>query len=110
MGNEVKIVIASGSSTILGNIPRSKTYKVVGTFDVGLYQYNSTTVFMNLKDAQILFKYPEAVSEIEVISNSPEKLDNLKDQIGALFGDTVMMVDWKMAQSKWLNALQIGAP
>lgn len=107
IGDEIKIVIASGTTTVLGTVPRSKTFKVIDTFDLGLYQYNSTTLFMNLKDAQKLFKYNESVSEIEVISQNPDRLDDLKAEIGSLFGSDVYMVDWKMSQAKWLNALEV---
>ncbi|MFN8911836.1 MAG: FtsX-like permease family protein [Alphaproteobacteria bacterium] len=107
-GDEIKIIIPSGSTTLLGTIPRSKTFKVIGTFDVGLYQYNSTTVFVNLHDAQRLFKYNESVSEIEVMVSDPERnLDQVKADIAKFSGGQVYMVDWKMAQAKWLSALAV---
>lgn len=106
-GDTIKIVTPESSSTILGSIPRTKSYKVAGIFDLGLYQYNATTIFMPLSDAQLLYKYGNTVGEIEVIANSPDKLDDIKNDITQFAGGSVRMVDWEMAQEKWLSALAV---
>jgi lipoprotein-releasing system permease protein len=106
-GDDVKIVIPNSSSTVVGNIPKSKTFKVIATFDIGLYQYNSTTVFMNLEDAQKLFKYGNSVSEIEIIVDNQKSLEQVKSSLFNQFGSTYAIVDWEMSQAKWLNALAV---
>ena len=88
-------------------MPRIKSFKVIGVFDVGLYQYNSTTIFMPLKDAQLLFKYTNSISEVEIIVANPEKMDQVKAEIAQISGPNIRLVDWKLAQEKWLTALAV---
>ena len=102
----IKIVTTESSSTFIGNIPRSKSFKVIGFFDVGLYQYNSTTIFMDLAAAQTLYKFPEAVGEIEVMLDDTKYISQVKQQISKLSQDHIKVIDWESAQDKWLNALK----
>ena len=45
-GDTVKIISPETNSTILGTIPRMKTYKVVGTFSSGMYDYDVGVAFI----------------------------------------------------------------
>lgn len=107
IGDTIKIVTPEMSSTLLGSIPRIKSFKVAGVFDVGLYQYNSTTIFMPLADAQTLYKFQNTASEIEIMVQSPSDVEAVKSTIAGFAGDSVQLVDWEMAQGKLLNALKV---
>lgn len=107
IGDKVKIVAPDSTSTIIGNIPRIKTFTVIGTFDVGLYQYNSSTIFMPLKDAQIFFKKYDSISEIEIMLKNPEQLYSAKQAISKLAGDNVILIDWQKSQEKFFKALEV---
>jgi lipoprotein-releasing system permease protein len=107
LNDSLKIITPNTSSTLIGSIPRIKTFKVIGTFDVGLYQYNSTTLFMTLKDAQNLFKHPGSVTEVEIMVDNPEDIEALKSHIANISGNDIRLIDWHMAQGKWLNALTV---
>jgi lipoprotein-releasing system permease protein len=107
VGSTIKIITAELSSTMVGSIPRSKNFRVIGVFDVGLYQYNSTTIFMPLREAQNLYKFPNSVSEVEIMVHNPEKLQEIKDEIYDFAGPSIHLMDWEAAQEKWLSALKI---
>ena len=49
VGDKVKLVSPESNNTIIGAIPRVKTYEVVGIFESGMYEYDSSTIFMPLK-------------------------------------------------------------
>lgn len=106
-GDEIKIFIPQSSSTILGTIPRSKTYRVAGVFDIGLYQYNSTTVFMSLADAQLLFGHDNSVSEIEIMVRDPENSAAVRKAISQHIGETIAMMDWRSYHDSFLNSLAV---
>lgn len=106
-GDFVKIISSQTSTTIAGSIPRMKTYKVIGTFDVGMYEYNVTTIFMPIKDAQLFFQKPNAVSDIEVMVKNPENLEDVKAHIAASFNEPLKMVDWAMINSSLFDALAV---
>lgn len=106
-GDSIKIFIPQKSSTILGMIPRSKTYTVLGVFDIGLYQYNSSTIFMPLADAQLLFGFDNTVSEIEIMVNNPEDVAKVRSELAKYVGDSIAMIDWQNYHSSFLNSLAV---
>jgi len=107
IGDKIKLLIPETATTIVGAIPRMKTYNVVGVFDVGMYEYNATTIFMPLEDAQILFKFKDSVSDIEVMVKDPEAMDGIKDKIFQIMPPQTHMMDWSMANSSLFAALSV---
>ena len=57
VGGKIKIISPETNDTIIGSIPRIKTYQVGGIFESGMYEYDSTTIFMPLSQAQLHFKF-----------------------------------------------------
>ncbi len=107
VGDTIKIVTPDMSSTLLGSVPRIKSFKVIGVFDVGLYQYNSTTIFMPLAEAQILYKFPNSSSEVEIMLQNPDDIEPVKAAISSFTHNSIQLVDWEMAQGNLLNALRV---
>jgi lipoprotein-releasing system permease protein len=106
-GDTIRLVAPSQSVTFAGMLPRTKNYKVIGTFDVGLQTYNATTMFMPLSDAQLFFNSENAVTEVEVMVRNPDEINNVKERIGKVVGESAIIIDWKRAQAKFLNALEV---
>jgi lipoprotein-releasing system permease protein len=107
VGDVIKVITPEVSSTVIGGIPRTKSFKVIGTFDIGLYQYNSTTIFMSLTDAQLLYKFPNSVSEVEIVVESTGQVADVKKAVENFAGNSINLVDWELAQGKMLNALKV---
>ena len=45
-GNKITLISPNGNVTAFGTMPRTKAYRVVGTFDSGMYEYDSNMIFM----------------------------------------------------------------
>jgi len=71
VGDIVEVVSPLGVSTPMGPVPRIKKFRVVGVFDSGFYEYDSSLVFMNLPDAQRFLNMRDIVTGLEI------KVDNL---------------------------------
>ncbi|MBS0308950.1 MAG: ABC transporter permease, partial [Proteobacteria bacterium] len=56
LGDKITLIAPQGQVTPAGVIPRLKQFKVVGIFEAGHYEYDSTLVFIHLDDAMKLFK------------------------------------------------------
>lgn len=107
IGDKIKLIAPETTNTIIGMVPRIKTFKVIGIFDVGFYRYNATTIFMSLSDAQVFFKDYNSITHIEIMVQNPEKLNRIKSDITSIAGDSTQIIDWEQAQEKWLNALEV---
>ncbi len=109
MGDALKIISAETSETIIGAIPRIKTYEVAGVFESGLYEYDSTTVFANFEMAQIHFRFPESVSAIEIFANDPTKIAEIKLQLFEILVNypNLYTTDWQQANASFIDALKV---
>ncbi len=107
IGDTVKLLTPETTTTLIGSIPRMKTYKVIGTFDVGMYEYNATTIFMPLEEAQLFFKLGSSVTDIEILVNDPENMDSIKQELVKLFPNDIRLLDWGMANATLFNALAV---
>ena len=72
-GDHVTIISPKGNVTAFGTVPRMRKYEVAATFEIGMYEYDSSFVFMNLSAAQKYFKMPRAISNIEVLLDKPNR-------------------------------------
>lgn len=110
VGDELKIISSETNDTIFGSIPRIKTYKVAGVFESGLYEYDSSTIFMNFASAQIHFRYKNSASAIEIFGQSAIQIEDLKHQVSHLitnnFSD-LHLVDWQQANASFIDALKV---
>lgn len=106
-GDEVKLLLPDASSTIIGMIPRSKTYKVIGTFDLGMYQYNSTLVIAPLELTEKLLNKIGQISELEISCIDPEDIISTKYSIKKMVGEKFIVSDWQGQHNPFLNSLAV---
>jgi ABC-type lipoprotein release transport system permease subunit len=72
VGGSITLIAPKGNVTPFGTTPRIKTYKVSGTFRVGMTQYDTSFIFMPLGEAQLFFNSEGGVSSIEVMVTDPD--------------------------------------
>lgn len=108
VGDTVTLMSPKGKSSPFGTIPRTAQYQIAVIFDVGMYEYNSSYVFMPLDAAQRFFQMPvNAVSILEVISNDPTKVDKVKAALGVVLGGSAGVYDWRDSNASFFSALQV---
>jgi lipoprotein-releasing system permease protein len=109
VGDPIKIISAETNETIIGAIPRIKTYEVAGVFDSGMYEYDSTTIFMNFAMAQIHFRFPNSISAIEIFADDATKIDEIKMQLYEILVKypNLYATDWQQANSGFIDALKV---
>ncbi|MDB2414615.1 lipoprotein-releasing ABC transporter permease subunit [Rickettsiales bacterium] len=107
IGDEITLVSPQMRSTALGSIPRLKSYIVVSIFEVGMYEYDSSFIFMPLEAAQLFFKYPDSVSGIEVVTEDANKSLAISHDIFARFEGKLRVKDWQLANASLFNALKV---
>ena len=45
IGDSIKIISSKSYETLVGNIPREASFKVIGFFEIGMYEYDTSLVF-----------------------------------------------------------------
>jgi lipoprotein-releasing system permease protein len=110
VGDSLKIISSETNDTILGSIPRIKTYKIGGVFESGMYEYDNSTVFMNFAAAQIHFRYKDSASAIEIFGGDATQIEELKRQVSNLISNDfpeLYIMDWQQANASFIEALKV---
>lgn len=104
---QLTLLSPNGPYTPLGQLPISRAYPLVATFDVGMRQYDSSVIFMDLEEAQDYFDSPDAVSEIEVYINDLAQIDEIKQQIIDIVPLGYDVINWEQRDPSYFSALQM---
>jgi lipoprotein-releasing system permease protein len=107
VGGAITIISPQGTATAFGTMPRIKTYTVVALFDVGMYEYDNSFIFVPLEAAQLFFRLPNAVTSLEVFVADPDQVHEDRRLIAAALSGHVRIVDWQQANSSLFNAVEI---
>ncbi|MGL9726109.1 MAG: lipoprotein-releasing ABC transporter permease subunit, partial [Wolbachia sp.] len=103
-GDNIMLVSPEGFNALFGEMPRMKEYKVVAIFDMGMFEYDNTLIYMPIKSAQAFFNYKDNVRNIEVFVNDIAEAHKLAD---AITKETGMKAEsWQSQQSHYVNALK----
>lgn len=106
-GDRIKLISPTSQTTVLGGLPRMKTYEIAGLFDVGMYEYDNGFIFMPLQAAQVFFQLKGKVSGLEIMLEDPNQVAALTDSLKAAAGDGLWVRDWRQRNSSFFNALQV---
>lgn len=107
VGSKLTLIAPKGKATPFGTIPRSRSFFVGSVFDVGMYEYNSSFVFMALDTAQIFYQMGSGISALEIMTNNPSNLDQIKKEITIAIDDQARVSDWRDTNASFYTALQV---
>jgi lipoprotein-releasing system permease protein len=106
-GDSITLISPKSTATAFGSMPRMRAYRIAATFEVGMYEYDSSFIFMPMKAAQIFFRLPDAVSTIELMAEDPSSMKEVRDLVEMALGSGYRLHDWKQANSSFFNAIQV---
>ena len=107
VGDRIRLIAPQVRATVIGTIPRQRAYKIVATFNVGMIEYDSTFVFMELEAAQIFFGLRHAVTALEVVADDAEAIDPLRVGLAKAAGAPLRLVDWRQINSHFFTAVEV---
>jgi lipoprotein-releasing system permease protein len=105
-GDKVTIVLPGGQVTPAGVVPRLRQLTVVGVFNAGHYEYDSTLALVHVDDAAKLFR-------VEGPTGVQLRLKNLNDartvgyRLQESLGPQYNVRDWTRTNSNWFSAVEL---
>mgnify|MGYP004567117707 CR=1 FL=1 len=103
-GDEITFISSEEFDALLGEMQRMKKYKVIAIFDMGMFEYDNTLIYMPLKSAQAFFNYKNSIKNIEVLVDDVTRADKLADAIEKEIG--MEAESWQSQQSHYFSALK----
>jgi len=107
VGGKITLISPKGNVTVFGTVPRMRAYRIAATFKVGMYEYDSTFVFMPLDAAQVYFRMPGAVTNLEVMVEKASHAPRVGRAIAGAIAGAGRIHDWQRANSSFFNAIQV---
>ncbi|EUK18663.1 lipoprotein-releasing ABC transporter permease subunit [Commensalibacter papalotli (ex Servin-Garciduenas et al. 2014)] len=108
IGSKVTLISPQGSATVMGNIPRIKAYTVVGIFDSGMHEYNSSYVFLPISAAQKFFQIKDGVTGIQISTTNPAKVQKTTQALISEFREeNLRFLDWTQSNNAFFGAVQV---
>lgn len=107
VGDTVNVLLPSGRLTPMGLLPRTKSFKVCGIFDSGLYEFDSSTALISLELAQKLFNLPARVSYLQVRIKDIFRADKVAEKIQLISNPGIYVTTWMELNRSLFSALKL---
>jgi len=103
----VHILSPQGVSTPMGMTPRIKKFLVVGIFDSGFYEYDSTLAFLSLKDCQEFLNMGALVTGLEIKVDDIYHADRIARTLEKQLGFPYWARHWMEMNKNLFSALRL---
>jgi lipoprotein-releasing system permease protein len=107
LGGSVTLLVPDGSGDGSEGQPVTGVYRVVALFESGMYDYDSSLVFLPLAEAQNLLGADGRVTGLEVRVVDPRKSDLVAERIRLRLGYPYSALDWKIMHRNLFHMLSI---
>jgi len=107
VGEAVTLVSPEGKLTPLGRVPNTRKYEVTALFDSGMYEYDSSMVFISLREAQDFLGLENRVTGLEVRVRDVDTSDVIAKRVQDALGYPYWTKDWKIMNRSLFSALKL---
>jgi len=105
IGDKITLIAPQGQVTPAGVIPRLKQFKVAGIFEAGHYEYDSSLAFVQLDDAQKMFKM-NAPSGLRLKIEDMQRAPQVSMELSNVLTGDLLIRDWSRQNRNWFAAVQ----
>jgi lipoprotein-releasing system permease protein len=106
-GDKVTLIAPQGTVTPAGVVPRLKSFKVVGIFEVGMFEYDSGLALINLQDAQTLYQMGDNVSGIRLKVDDLFQAPRIAHELVRYINADAYLNDWTKSHANFFRAVAI---
>ncbi len=107
VGDYITVLSSKSYETFLGNLPRSANFRIVGFFDIGMFEYDTSLIFIPISLLQKFLNYGNNIDHYELVVKDFTKIDNLKFEIGNILPDYLKIIDWRELNPSLFNAIEV---
>lgn len=105
LGDKITIIAPQGQVTPAGVIPRLKQFTVVGVFEAGHFEYDSTLAFIHIEDAERMFKL-DAPSGLRLRVADMQRAPEVARDLTRILPGNLYLTDWSQQNRTWFAAVQ----
>jgi len=107
VGSVVLVTSPQGELTPFGMVPKYNRFRVVGIFNSGFYDYDTSWAFTRLSDAQRLFGLGDLISVIQFKVDDIYQADSVAKELEQAAGRGFMATSWMEQNKALFRALRL---
>jgi lipoprotein-releasing system permease protein len=106
IGDSITIMSSSGIETIIGNLPKQKTYIISSIFESGLADFDNNVIFLNLNTLEEFSNSSSKKRNLEIYLHDPQKIENQKAIVQSIFPNDLVF-SWADMNNSLFSALKV---
>ncbi len=106
IGDDITIMSPSGVETIIGNLPKQKTFTIISLFESGLIDFDNNVAFINLFSLEEFFNLDQKNRNLEIYLKNPQNIEDQKLIIKNIFDDE-FIYSWSDMNKSLFSALKV---
>ncbi len=106
IGDELTLMSPSGVQTIIGSMPKQKTFIVNSIFNSGLAEFDNNIAFIELNNLEEFFGYDSNERNLEIYLKNPNNIESQKLIVKKVFDDEFVF-SWADMNSSLFSALKV---
>jgi lipoprotein-releasing system permease protein len=107
LGESVVVITPQGTVTPAGTLPRVKSFRVVGVFEIGMFEFDSGLALINLADAEKLYRLGDAVSGVRLKLDDLFAAPSVARELLAVLPEDAEVRDWTLSHANFFRAVAI---
>lgn len=107
VGDVINVVSPVGPVSAISITPKIRTFAVVGIFESGMYEYDSSLAYISIDEAQKFFNMGSTVTGIEVKVDDIFQAGDIANDIEHALGFPFSARDWMQLNRNLFSALKL---
>ena len=106
IGDEITILSPSGVQTIIGSMPKQKTFIVRSIFNSGLAEFDNNIALINLSTLEDFFGFKQEQRNLEIYLKNPKNIEKQNFVFQKVY-DQELIYSWADMNSSLFSALKV---
>ena len=106
IGDEITLMSPSGVETIIGSMPKQKTFTVTSIFNSGLADFDNNIALINLDTLDDFFDYEFKDRNLEIYLKNPNNIEPQKHVVQKVFSNE-FVYSWADMNTSLFSALKV---
>ena len=106
IGDSITLMSSAGIETIIGNLPKQKTFIISSLFESGLNDFDNNVAFINLETLEEFFNLKSTDRNLEIYLKNPQNIENQKYIVQKIFTNE-FVYSWSDMNNSLFSALKV---
>ena len=106
IGDSISIMSSTGIETIIGSLPKQKTFLVSSIFESGLAEFDNNVAFIDLKTLEEFFNLDQKDRNLEIYLKNPKNIEFQKEIVTKNFPEEFIFT-WSDMNKSLFSALKV---